>query len=187
VLYVMAHLARRLGVPFRSGGALTASKVADAQAAYESANTMQATILGGANFVLHAAGWLEGGLSIGYEKFVLDCDQLGMLHTFAKGVDMSENGQAVDAIVGHEPGLHFLGTAHTLANFETAFYRSNTADNASYEQWLEEGSLDANQRANKIWKKALADYEAPALDESIDEQMKEFVARRKAEMPDEIG
>ena len=187
VLYVMAHLARRLGVPFRSGGSLSASKVADAQAAYESANTMQATILGGVNFVLHAAGWLEGGLSIGYEKFVLDCDQLGMMHTFVKGVDMSANGQAVDAIVGHEPGLHFLGTAHTLANFETAFYRSNTADNASYEQWLEEGSLDANQRANKIWKKALADYEAPPLDESIDEAMQEFVARRKAEMPDEIG
>ena len=187
VLYVMAHLARRLGVPFRSGGSLSASKVADAQAAYESANTMQATILGGVNFVLHAAGWLEGGLSIGYEKFVLDCDQLGMMHTFVKGVDMSANGQAVDAIVDHEPGLHFLGTPHTLANFETAFYRSNTADNASYEQWLEEGSLDANQRANKIWKKALADYEAPPLDESIDEAMQEFVARRKAEMPDEIG
>ncbi len=187
VLYVMAHLARRLGVPFRSGGGLTASKVADAQAAYESANTMQATMLGGTNFVLHAAGWLEGGLSIGYEKFVLDCDQLGMAHTFAKGVDMSPNGQAVDAIVDHEPGMHFLGTAHTLANFETAFYRSNTADNASYEQWLEEGSLDANARANKIWKKSLADYVGPALDDAIDAELQEFVARRKSEMPDEVG
>ena len=187
VLYVMAHLARRLGVPFRSGGSLSASKVADAQAAYESANTMQATILAGVNFVLHAAGWLEGGLSIGYEKFVLDCDQLGMMHTFAKGVDMSDNGQAVDAIVEHEPGMHFLGTAHTLANFETAFYRSNTADNASYEQWLEEGSLDANARANKIWKKSLADYAPPPLDEAVDEELQEFLQRRKTEMPDEIG
>jgi trimethylamine---corrinoid protein Co-methyltransferase len=187
VLYVMAHLARRLGVPFRSGGALCASKIADAQAAYESANTLQATILGGVNFVLHAAGWLEGGLSIGYEKFVLDCDQLGMMHTFVKGVDMSANGQAVDAICDNEPGTHYLGTAHTLANFETAFYRSTTSDNSSYEQWLEEGGLDSSQRANAMWKKTLAEYEAPPLDDAIDEELKEFVARRKAEMPDELG
>ena len=100
---------------------------------------------------------------------------------------MSPNGQAVDAIVDHEPGMHFLGTAHTLANFETAFYRSNTADNASYEQWLEEGSLDANARANKIWKKSLADYVGPALDDAIDAELQEFVARRKSEMPDEVG
>ena len=109
VLYVMAALARRLGVPFRSGGALTASKIADAQAAYESANTMQPTMLGGVNFVLHAAGWLEGGLSMGYEKFVLDVDQLGMWHAFARGVDLSENGQAMDAFLTNEPGKHFLG------------------------------------------------------------------------------
>jgi len=187
VLYVMAHLARRLGVPFRSGGALCASKVADAQAAYESANTMQATMLGGANFVLHAAGWLEGGLSIGYEKFVLDNDQLGMWHTFVKGVDMSANGQAVEAICENEPGMHFLGTAHTLANFESAFYRSDTADNNSFEQWLEEGQLDAAQRANKIWKKTLAEYEPPPIDAAIDEELNEFITRRKSEMPDELG
>jgi trimethylamine---corrinoid protein Co-methyltransferase len=187
VLYVMAHLARRLGVPFRSGGGLCASKVADAQAAYESANTMQATILGGVNFVLHSAGWLEGGLSIGYEKFVLDCDQLGMIHTFVKGVDMSANGQAVDAICDNEPGMHFLGTAHTLANFESAFYRSTTADNNSYEQWLDEGSLDANARANAMWKKSLAEYEPPALDDAIDAELQEFIAKRKIEMPDELG
>ncbi|MEO6125621.1 MAG: trimethylamine methyltransferase family protein [Ilumatobacteraceae bacterium] len=187
VLYVMAHLARRLGVPFRSGGGLNASKIADAQAAYESANTLQATMLGGVNFVLHAAGWLEGGLSFGFEKFMLDADQLGMMHTFAKGVDMSENGQAVDAITDQEPGLHFLGSPHTLANFESAFYRSNTADNSSYEQWLEEGSTDANTRANKLWKKSLADYEPPALDSAIDEELIEFIAKRKTEMPDEIG
>jgi len=187
VLYVMAALARRLGVPFRSGGGLCASKIADAQAAYESANTMQATILGGVNFVLHAAGWLEGGLSIGYEKFMMDCDQLGMMHTFVKGVDMSPNGQAVDAICDNDPGMHYLGNAHTLANFETAFYRSSIADNNSYEQWLEEGEHDANQRANLQWKKSLAEYEAPPLDTAIDEELREFVARRKAEMPDELG
>ena len=124
VLYVMAALARRLGVPFRSGGSLCGSKVADAQAAYESAATLQPTVLAGTNFVLHAAGWLEGGLTMGYEKFILDADQCGMAGVFVRGVDLSENGQALDAIIANGPGQHFLGTAHTLANFETAFYRS---------------------------------------------------------------
>ena len=187
VLYVVAHLARRLGVPFRSGGSLTASKLPDAQAAYESANTLQPTILAGVNFVLHAAGWLEGGLAVGYEKFVLDNDQLGMVHTFVNGVDLSPNGQALDAIIENGPGQHFLGTAHTLANFETAFYRSSVADNASYEQWLEEGGLDAAQRANAIWKRTLAEYEPPPIDDAVDEELRAFVTRRKDEMPDEIG
>ena len=187
VLYVCAQLARRLGVPFRSGGSLTASKLPDAQAAFESANTLQPTLLGGVNFVLHAAGWLEGGLSIGYEKFILDEDQLGMMTTFVNGVDLTPNGQAIDAIIDNPPGNHFLGTAHTLANFESAFYRSTTSDNASYEQWVEDGSLSAAERANKIWKQRLREYEAPAIDSAIDEELLEFTARRKAEMPDEIG
>jgi trimethylamine---corrinoid protein Co-methyltransferase len=184
VLYVMAALARRLGVPFRSGGALTASKVADAQAAYESANTMQPTMLGGVNFVLHAAGWLEGGLSMGYEKFVLDADQLGMWHSFAPGVDLSENGQAMDAFLTNEPGTHFLGHAHTLANFETAFYRSAVADNSSFEQWESEGAKDAAARANAMWKRTLAEYEAPPIDDAVDEELREWIERRKASFPD---
>ena len=187
MLYVIAQLARRLGVPFRSGGSLCASKLPDAQAAYESANTLQATVLGGVNFVLHAAGWLEGGLAIGYEKFVLDDDQLGMMARFVRGVDLSPNGQALDAIRENGPGQHFLGTQHTLANFENAFYRSTTADNASYEQWVEDGALDAAQRANAIWKRQLAAYEPPPIDDAIDEELRAFVTRRKSEMPDEIG
>ena len=184
VLYVMAALARRLGVPFRSGGNLCASKTADAQAAYESAATFIPTILAGTNFVLHAAGWLEGGLSIGYEKFILDLDQCGMAGVFVKGVDLSENGQALDAIRENGPGMHFLGNSHTLANFENAFYRSETADNNSFEQWLEDGALESPQRANKIWKRMLAEYEAPPLDPGIDEALLEYVARRKAAFPD---
>jgi trimethylamine--corrinoid protein Co-methyltransferase len=184
VLYVMAALARRLGVPFRSGGALTSSKVADAQAAYESANTMQPTMLAGVNFVLHAAGWLEGGLTMGYEKFVLDADQLGMCHAFARGVDLSDNGQALDAFLTNEPGTHFLGHPHTLANFETAFYRSPLADNASFEQWQAEGSRDAAQRANAEWKRMLAEVEPPPLDDAVDEELREWIERRKASFPD---
>jgi trimethylamine--corrinoid protein Co-methyltransferase len=187
VLFTVAALARRLGVPFRSGGSLTASKLPDAQAAYESAATLQPTILAGVNFVLHAAGWLEGGLAIGYEKFILDNDQCGMAATFVRGLDISPNGQALDAIVNNPPGNHFLGTEHTLANFETAFYRSDTADNASFEQWTEDGGLDAAQRANKLWKQRLAEYEPPAIDDAIDAELIDYVARRKAELPDEFA
>jgi trimethylamine--corrinoid protein Co-methyltransferase len=184
VLYAMAALARRLGVPFRSGGALTAAKVPDAQAAYESANTMQPTVLGGVNFVLHAAGWLEGGLAMGYEKFVLDEDQLGMWHAFSRGVDLSPNGQALDAFLTNEPGTHFLGHPHTLANFETAFFRSSVADNASFEQWEAEGALDSAQRANAVWKRRLAEYEAPPIDEAVDEELRQWIERQKASFPD---
>ncbi|MDA2973223.1 MAG: trimethylamine methyltransferase family protein [Ilumatobacteraceae bacterium] len=187
VLYTVAALARRLNVPFRSGGSLCASKLPDAQAAYESMATLMPTVLGGVNFVLHAAGWLEGGLAIGYEKFILDCDQLGAMHKLVQGLDLSENGQAVDAIRDNEPGNHFLGTAHTLANFESAFYRSTTSDNSSFEQWTEEGGLDAAQRANRIWKEQLASYEPPPLDDAIAEELTEYVERRRGEIPDEFA
>ena len=184
VLYTLAACARRLGVPFRSGGSLTASKIPDAPAAYESANTLQPTVLGGVNFVLHAAGWLEGGLTMGYEKFVMDLDQCGMMAAFAKGVDLSPNGQALDAIVENGPGQHFLGTAHTLANFESAFFRSSIADNNSFEQWEIEGSADSITRANTIWKKMLAEYEAPVIDETVDEELRSWIEQKKASFPD---
>ena len=184
VLYTMAALARRLGVPFRSGGGLCGSKIADAQAAFESANTLLPTCLAGVNFVLHTAGWLEGGLAMGYEKFVMDADQAGMMHTLLAGVDLSENGQALDAVREVGPGKHFLGCAHTQANFETAFYRSPLADNNSYEQWEAEGASDMNKRANALWKKQLAEYEAPPLDPAVDEALLDYMNRRKASFAD---
>ncbi len=184
VLYVMAALARRLGVPFRSGGSLCASKIADAQAATESSNTLLPTCLAGVNFVLHTAGWLEGGLAMGYEKFMIDVDQAGMMHTMLEGVDLSENGQALSAIREVGPGKHFLGCAHTQANFENAFYRSPLADNNSFEQWDAEGAKDIQQRANAQWKKQLAEYVAPPLDPAVDEALIDFMTRRKASFPD---
>ena len=187
ILYTVAALARRLGVPFRSGGNLCASKIPDAQAASESISTFIPAILGGVNFMLHSAGWLEGGLAMGYEKFIIDADQCGLAASFVKGVDLSENGQALDAIKETGPGQHFLGSEHTLKNFETAFAVSDIANNDSYEQWSEEGSLDAAQRANTIWKKMLNDYEPPPLDEAIDEAMLDFIAKRKDELPDEFA
>ncbi|NCG25593.1 MAG: trimethylamine methyltransferase [Actinobacteria bacterium] len=183
---VMASLARRVGVPFRSGGQFTSSKYPDAQAAYESASTLLPTINAGVNFVLHAAGWQEGGLALGYEKLIMDADQLGMMEVYARGIDMSENGQALDAFRTNAHGDHFLGNAHTLANFETAFYRSTVADNGSFEQWTDEGSLTAAQRANVQWKQMLRDYEAPPLDDAIDAELQDFINRRKSEMPDAL-
>ncbi len=184
ILYIAAALARRLGVPFRSGGGLCGAKIADAQAAYESANTLQTAALAGVNFMLHTAGWLEGGLVMGYEKFVMDADQANMIGALLQGVDMSENGQAMEALREVGPGNHFLGAAHTQANFETAFCRSMMADNNSFEQWEEDGAMDTAQRANGIWKKMLEDYVAPPLDEGIDQALLAFIERRKSEFPD---
>ena len=184
VLIAAAQLARRLGIPFRSGGSLCASKIPDAQAAYESAQTLLPTLLAGTNFVLHGAGWLEGGLASGYEKFVMDADQLGMMQVLAEGVDLSENGQAMSAIEEVGPGSHFLGCSHTQANFETAFYRSSIADNNSFEQWESEGAKDAAQRANTLWKRLLREYEAPPIDPGVDEAVQDFIARKKAAVPD---
>jgi trimethylamine--corrinoid protein Co-methyltransferase len=184
VLFAAAQLARRLGIPYRTGGSLCASKIPDAQAAYESAQTLLPTLQAGTNFVLHAAGWLEGGLASGYEKFVMDADQLGMMQVLAGGIDLSENGQALDAIREVGPGSHFLGCSHTQANFETAFYRSSIADNNSYEQWEAEGRQDAAQRANKLWKRMLQEYEAPEIDPAVDESIRAFIAKKKAAVPD---
>ena len=186
VLYTMAALARRLGVPFRSGGGLCASKLPDAQAASEAANTLLPAVLAGVNFVLHTAGWMEGGLAMGYEKFIMDADQAAMMAILLGGVDLSENGQAMDAIREVGPGVHFLGCAHTQRNFKTAFYRSPITDNNSFEQWEAEGGLDHAQRANKRFKQLLAEYQPPALDPAIDEALIEFVERRKQSMPDSM-
>jgi trimethylamine--corrinoid protein Co-methyltransferase len=187
VTFGAAQLARRMGVPFRSGGGLCGSKVPDAQAAYESSNTLWSTILSGVNFCLHAAGWLEGGLSSGYEKLIMDADQLTMFQKLAEGADFSENGQAMDAIREVGPGSHYLGAAHTRANFETAFWRSGLADNNSFEQWRDEGEKDIVVRANTQWKKMLADYVAPPLDPGIDESLQAFMAKRKEVLPDSVS
>ncbi|MEQ9248105.1 MAG: trimethylamine methyltransferase family protein, partial [Nitratireductor sp.] len=163
---------------------LTGSKIPDAQAAYESANTLNSTVLAGTNFVLHAAGWLEGGLVSSYEKFMMDIDQLGMQQRMCEPLDVSENGQAMDAIREVGPGSHYLGCAHTQANFQTAFYRSSIADNNSFEQWAAEGEKTAAQRANQLARSWLETYQAPPLDPGIEEGLLDFIAKRKESMPD---
>lgn len=186
VLYGAAQLARRLGVPFRSGGGLNASKIPDAQAAYESANTLQTAALAGVNFMLHTAGWLEGGLSASYEKFVMDADQALMIGRLLSGVTPDENEQAMGAVYEVKHGGHFLGCAHTQANYETAFYRSPLMDSNSFEQWLAEGEQDMATRANKLVKKLLHEYNdhAPKLDEAKDEELLAYIKRKKDAVPD---
>ncbi len=184
VLYVMANLARRLGVPFRSGGGLNAAKLPDAQAMSESVSTLLPAVLAGVNFVLHTAGWMEGGLAMSYEKFMMDCDQAGMMATMVRGVDMSENGQAMDAIAEVGPGQHFLGCAHTQANFKDAFYLSPLTDNNSFEQWEADGGLDHSQRANVAFKKSLEEYEMPPMDPAVDEALLAYIEQRKGAFPD---
>ena len=184
VLLGCAKLARRLGVPFRSGGSLTAAKTADAQAAYESSHTITPTVMGGVNFVLHAAGWMEGGLVSDYRKLLLDADQLSMMQRMVGGIDVSENGQAMDAIRETGPGQHFLGSSHTQRNFEDAFWRSDLADNTTFEQWSSEGSIESAKRAENRARQMLAEYEAPYLDPAIDEALQEFKAKRMEELPD---
>ncbi|MFM8516767.1 MAG: trimethylamine methyltransferase family protein [Nevskiaceae bacterium] len=186
MIFATAQLARRLGVPCRSGGGLCSSNIAAAQAGYESAKTLLPTVLAGVHLVTHAAGWLEAGLVASYEKFVMDADQLAMLHSLAGGMDVSERGQAMDAIREVGPGSHFLGCAHTLANFESAFYQSTIADYSSYEQWSMEGSLSAEQRANRVWKKMLAEYVDPGLDPAIDEALQAFMTQRRAQLSDAV-
>lgn len=185
-LFTAAQLARRHGLPFRGGGMFASSKVADAQAAYESVMVMLPAVLARVNFVLHAAGWLEGGLAAGYEKFIMDQEILGMMHKLLGGLDMSDNGLAMESLRTVAVTEHHLGTPHTIANFRTAFHRADIFDYNSYEQWYEEGHLRADEVANRKVKKLLKEYEAPVLDESFDDALQAYMAQRKEEIPPEF-
>jgi trimethylamine--corrinoid protein Co-methyltransferase len=181
-LYVSAQFARRYGLPFRGGGMFSSAKIPDAQAAYESLMVMLPTIMARTNFVLHAAGWLESGLVAGYEKFILDCEILGMLHTWAKGLDLSDEALAFDAMAEVAPGGHYLGTAHTMRHFRDAFYRAELFDYDAAEQWERAGAEDSYVRANKKVKHILAEYQPPPLDPAVEEALTDYMARRKAQL-----
>ena len=182
--YAIGQMARRLGLPLRCGGSLTASKIEDAQAAYESADSMHSTILAGANYVLHAAGWMEGGLCTGFEKLVMDADRLGSYQKLLGGLEVDDNSLARDAYEEVDPGGHFLGSAHTMRNYKTAFYEPALSDSENVESWEEKGSTDMRTRAYERWTTLLNQYEPPPIDETTDEALNDFVARRKSELPD---
>jgi trimethylamine--corrinoid protein Co-methyltransferase len=178
------QIARRFGLPWRSGGGLTSSQTTDAQAAYEALMTMLPTFLAGANFVMHAAGWLESGLVSCYEKFIVDLEILRMLREEFTPLEIDEDSLAYGAHqeVGH--GGHFLGAAHTLERFRTCFYRPLLSSTDNYERWLRRGGEDATARATHIWKQTLEAYEQPALDAGVDAELRAFVDRRRTELGD---
>ena len=182
---LVGQLARRVGLPLRCSGAFTSSKVADGQAMTESAVSMMSALLCGANFILHSAGWLEGGLTMGYEKFMMDLDLCGAANTYLKGVSLDEDQFAMDGFLEVGPGKHFFGSQHTLRHYETAFYEPALSDNNSFEQWRDNGSMSSEQRAATLVEKTLASYEPPPIDDAVDEALLDFIGRRKAEMPDQ--
>lgn len=182
---VVGQLARRAGLPLRCSGAFTSSKIPDGQAMTESAVSMQAALLCGANYILHSAGWLEGGLTMGYEKFVMDLDLCGAAHTYLDGFHLDDDQFALDGFHEVGPGKHFFGAQHTLRHYETAFYEPALADNNSYEQWRDAGETSTEQRAAALVTRMLGDYEQPPMDGGIAAALDEFVERRKASMPDQ--
>ena len=183
-LLCTGQLARHFGLPFRTGGGLNSSQTADAQAAYESLMTLLPTFLAGTNFVMHAAGWLEGGLVSCYEKFIIDIELLRMLRVEFTPLEIDEASLAFGAHeeVGH--GGHFLGAAHTMERFRECFYRPLLSSSSNYERWLKQGGRDATARAGEICAKTLAEYQQPPMDEAIRAELEEFVIRRRTELGD---
>ncbi|MCP4417031.1 MAG: trimethylamine methyltransferase family protein [Chloroflexi bacterium] len=180
--YVGAQMARRYGLPYRSSGGLTNSKTVDAQAAYETMWTMWPAVQSHANFIHHAVGWLDGGLTASFEKFIIDLELLAMFTHFLQGFEINDETLALDMIAEVGSGGHHFGTPHTQARFKTAFYQPFLTDRQGYEPWLASGGEDAMQRANRIWKQLLKEYEQPPLDAAIDEELAAFVARREGEL-----
>ena len=183
--YAIGQMARRLGLPLRCGGSLTASKIEDGQAAYESADSMHSTMLAGSNFTLHAAGWLEGGLATGFEKLVMDADRLGSYQKIlTAGLATDDNAFARDAYEQVEAGGHFLGSDHTMRNYQDAFYEPKLSNSENVESWEDAGSPDMRKRAYDRWNDMLDSYEAPPIDAAKKDELDDYVARRKSELPD---
>ncbi|GAB4435552.1 MAG: trimethylamine methyltransferase family protein [Anaerolineae bacterium] len=179
---VAAQMARRYKLPFRSSGTLNTSKAPDAQAAYETMWSVWPAVLAHANFVMHSVGWLEGGLTVSYEKMIIDMENLAMFQRFFQPVEISDETLALDMMAEVGPGGHHLGTAHTQARYSTEFYEPFLSDRQNFETWQQSGVGDAAARANKLWKQALTEFEAPALDEGIREALEDFVTRREREL-----
>jgi trimethylamine--corrinoid protein Co-methyltransferase len=174
------QLARHVDLPWRSSGVST-SNAPDAQGGYETMMNMFGALLGGANMIVHAAGWLESGLSASYEKFILDVDMLQMIAESFQPIDTAPAEIGLEAIAAVSPGGHFFGTEHTLERFRNAFYEPIVFDRSNFEQWVEAGAPDAMSRANSVWKRVLSEFEAPTLDDASAAELTEFVEQRTAE------
>ena len=177
---VGGQLARRYGIPYRTSNTCAANTV-DAQSAWESVFSLWGAITGGGNFILHSAGWMEGGLTASFEKTIVDVDLLQMVDAFLEPLDVSPEALGLDAVREVGPGGHYFGAAHTQARYQTAFYQPLLSDWRNYETWAQAGSPDAMRKANATWKETLVRYQKPAMDISIEQELDAFVARRKAE------
>jgi trimethylamine--corrinoid protein Co-methyltransferase len=184
-LLCTGQIARRFGLPFRSGGGLNASQTVDAQAAYEALMTLLPTFLAGTNFVMHAAGWLEGGLVSCYEKFIVDIELLRMLKHEFTPLEVTEESLAFDAHQEVGSGGHFLGAAHTLMHFRECFYRPLLSSTENFDRWTKKGGADATERAARIWREKLEAYEQPPIDDAVRTELRDYVSRRRAELGDE--
>jgi trimethylamine--corrinoid protein Co-methyltransferase len=183
-LLCTGQIARHFGLPFRTGGGLTSSQVPDAQAGYEALMTLLPTFLAGTNWVMHSAGWLEGGLVAGYEKFVMDAELVQMLQVEFTPLEIDEGSLAFDAHVEVGHGGHFLGAMHTMERFRTCFYRPMLSSSENYERWMRNGGMDAAARAAKIYRQRIEEYEPPPLDEAVRAELEEYVTRRRKELGD---
>ena len=177
-----AQLARRYGLPYRGSGGLNTSKTVDAQAAMETQMSLWPTIMSHTNYIMHAAGWLEGGLVCSYEKFILDVEGLAMMQKLFEPVEISDATLAFDMMKEIGPGGHHFGTPHTIERFQDAFYRSTTMDRQNIGVWEEHGRQDAAQRAHKVWKELLANYEKPPIDPGVEDGLREYIDKRKRDM-----
>ncbi|MCB1638781.1 MAG: trimethylamine methyltransferase family protein, partial [Thiothrix sp.] len=181
--FMIGQMARFYKVPWRTSNTLGGSKVFDAQSGYESATTLMAVLMAGANYIWHSAGWNEAGMHCSLPKFVVDAEQCAMGLRMAEGVRWDDFDTALAAVRDVGPGGHYLGHAHTLANFQRAFFMPELFDNNAYEQWVVDGSLDVNQRAVQKARQLLDDYQEPALDPAVDEALRDYIARRETEIP----
>lgn len=181
---IMGQLARRLNMPLRCAGNFSTSKLPDAQAMQQSMMSMMSAVQCGANYVLHSAGFLDGLLSMSYEKFMLDTDLCGVLHSYLKGVEVTDDTLGFDALAENGPGEHLFGTAHTLRHYKTAYYDSALNDDQPWETWDEQGEVDMAARANSRWKAVLNEYQAPPMDVAINDALRDYVARKKSTMQD---
>ena len=184
-LLCTGQIARHFNLPWRSGGGLTSSQTPDAQAAYEALMTMLPTFLAGANFVMHAAGWLEGGLVSSYEKYIVDIEILRMLKHEFQPLEVDEDSLAFGAHEEVGSGGHFLGAAHTLEHFRTCFYRPLLSSTENFDRWSKNGGQDAAERAGRIAQETLDGYEQPPIDDAVRDQLRDYVARRRIELGDE--
>ena len=181
--FMVGQMARYYGVPWRTSNTLGGAKTLDAQSGYESASTLMATLMAGANYIWHSAGWNEAGMHCSVAKFMVDAEQCAMGYRMAEGIRWDDFDEALSAIIDIGPGGHYLGHPHTLENFQRAFFMPKLFDNNSIEQWIADGSKDTTQRALEQAKALLAEYEEPTLDPGVNEALLDYIARREREIP----